>query len=232
VTAIAFLFDVDNTLLDNDQVKRELIEAAERLLGPERGARFWELYDEVRRELDYVDFPHTLERFAREFPLEEGYPDFADVVLSYPYHTAVYRGALDVLKAAAAVGSAAVLSDGDRVFQAAKIARARITAALTGPVLIFTHKEDHLDEVERIVPADHYVMVDDKPRIHSVMKERLGERVTTLLVRQGHYARMNDASTDGVDVAVDAIAEILHMDLASLPGRACGQPRSNEESHR
>ena len=105
--SIAFLFDVDNTLLDNDQVKRELDGAAVRLLGPERAARLWELYDEVRLELDYVDLPMTLERFAREFPFEPGYPAFADEVLSYPYQSAIFRGALD----AGASGSAGA-SDG------------------------------------------------------------------------------------------------------------------------
>jgi FMN phosphatase YigB (HAD superfamily) len=221
MTSIAFLFDADNTLVDNDLVKHELTESAKRLLGPERAPRFWELYDEVRHEHDHVDFPRTLERFAGEFPREEGYPAFADAVLSYPYQTAVYRGALDVLKAAAAVGTVAVLSDGDSVFQAAKIARARIAAVLNGPVFIFDHKEEHMDEVERVVPADHYVMFDDKPRIHRAMKARLGPRITTVLVRQGHYARAEGAaSVTAADLAVESIHEVLTFDLTALPDRS------------
>jgi hypothetical protein len=167
-----------------------------------------------------VDFPRTLERFAGEFPREEGHPAFTDSMLSYPDQTAVYRGALEVLKAATAVGTIAVVSDGDTVFQAAKIARARIAAVLSGPVLIFDHKEEHVDEVERVVPAAHYVMFDDRPRIHRAMKARLGRRITTVLVPQGHYARAEGAAgVAAADLAVESIEEILTLDLAALPER-------------
>ena len=134
---IAFLFDVDNTLLDNDRVRRDLVQAINRIVGPERGARFWELYEEIRQECDYVDFPHTLERFARIYPVETGFPALADAVLSYPYRSAAFPAAHEVLRHAGRIGPAAILTDGDPVYQPAKIARAGLAEEVSGRVFVF-----------------------------------------------------------------------------------------------
>lgn len=214
---LAFLFDVDNTLLDNDRVRLELGSAIDGLVGAPRGRRFWELYEAVRRDCDYVDFPRTLERFAREFPEEPGFPSLADAVLAFPYRTAAFPGALDVLRHVARIGPAAVLSDGDPVYQPAKIARAGITDAIDGPVLVYAHKEDHLDDVQRRVPAEHYVLIDDKPRILATVAERLGGRVTTLHVCQGKYAHMPEHDVyPPAHRTVDAIVDILALYPADL----------------
>ena len=114
---LAFLFDVDNTLLDNDGVRRDLEVVVEGLVGSTPARRFWKLYEEVRRDLDYVDFPHTLERFRLEFPDEAGFPALVDAVLAYPYRTAAFPRAHDVLRHAGAIGPVAILSDGDPVYQ-------------------------------------------------------------------------------------------------------------------
>jgi FMN phosphatase YigB (HAD superfamily) len=214
---VAFLFDVDNTLLDNDRVRRDLVEAIDRAVGSERGAQLWGLYEEIRRECDYVDFPHTLERFARMFPDEPGFPALADAVLSYPYRSAAFPGAHEVLRHVQAVGPAAILSDGDPVFQPAKIARAGFAAEVSGRVFVFAHKEHHLTEVERRLPAERYVLVDDKPRILAAAKERLGERLITLHVCQGKYAHAAEHDTfPPADRSVDAIADILDLDLTTF----------------
>jgi len=144
---IAFLFDVDNTLLNNDRVRRDLVDAINRVVGAERGGRFWELYEEIRQECDYVDFPHTLERFARIYPVETGFPALADAVLSYPYRSAAFPAAHEVLRHAGRIGPAAILTDGDPVYQPAKIARAGLAEEVSGRVFVFAHKELHLDEV-------------------------------------------------------------------------------------
>jgi len=214
---IAFLFDVDNTLLDNDRVRRDLVAAIDRTVGAERGARFWELYEEIRRECDYVDFPHTLERFTQTFPDELGFPALADAVLAYPYRSAAFPGAHEVLRRAATIGRAAILSDGDPVYQPAKIARAGFADEVAGRVLVFAHKEDHLDEVERRLPAERYVLVDDKPSILAAAKERLGDRLITLHVCQGRYAHAAEHDTlPPADRSVDAIADILDLDLTTF----------------
>lgn len=214
---VAFLFDVDNTLLDNDRVRRDLVEAIDRTVGVERGLRFWELYEEIRRERDYVDFPHTLERFTLTFPEELGFPALADAVLGYPYRSAAFPGAQEVLRRAATLGTAAILSDGDPVYQPAKIARAGFADAVAGRVFVFAHKEDHLDEVARRLPAERYVLVDDKPRILAAAKARLGDRLITLHVCQGRYAHAAEHDTfPPADRSVDAIAEILNLDLTTI----------------
>lgn len=213
----AFLFDVDNTLLDNDRVRHDLTEAIGRTVGAARGARFWELYEAIRRERDYVDFPHTLQRFTRSFPDEPGFPALADAVLGYPYRSAAFPGAHEVLRRAGEAGRAAILSDGDPVYQPAKIARAGLAELVGGRVFVFAHKEDNLDEVERRLPAERYVLVDDKPRILAAAKERLGDRLLTLHVCQGKYAHAaeHDAFAPP-DRSVDAIADLLDLDFSTL----------------
>lgn len=214
---VAFLFDVDNTLLDNDRVRRDLVEAIATTVGAERGARFWELYEEIRREYDYVDFPHTLERFSLTFPDEPGFPTLADAVLAYPYRSAAFPGAHEALRHAATIGPAAILSDGDPVYQPAKIARAGFADEVAGRVFVFAHKEDHLDEVERRLPAERYVLVDDKPRILAAAKDRLGDRLITLHVCQGRYGHAAEHDNlPPADRSVDAIADILDMDLTTF----------------
>ena len=213
---VAFLFDVDNTLLDNDRVRRDLVDAIATTVGTERGARFWELYEEIRREYDYVDFPHTLERFSLTFPDEPGFPTLADAVLAYPYRSAAFPGAHEALRHAATIGPAAILSDGDPVYQPAKIARAGFADEVAGRVFVFAHKEDHLDEVERRLPAERYVLVDDKPRILAAAKDRLGDRLITLHVCQGRYGHAAEHDNlPPTDRSVDAIADILDMDLTT-----------------
>lgn len=215
--AVSFLFDVDNTLLDNDRVKGDLVATIERLVGPERARRFWELYEDVRRDHDYVDLPGTLERFSREFPEELGFPAVADAVLSYPYRSAVFPGAHDALRHAARVGHVAILSDGDPVYQPAKVARAGLTDVIDGPVLVFAHKEDHLEDVIRRFPAERYILIDDKPRILAAVRDRLGDRVSTIHVCQGKYAHAGEhAIYPDADRTIDAIADLVDLDLERL----------------
>jgi len=217
VPRLAFLFDLDNTLLDNDRVKGDIAAACERLLGRSGSRRFWELYEDVRRRRGYVDFPHTLRRYTRASPHEPGFPRLADEVLSYPYADAAFPDAHDVLRHARRVGPVGILSDGDPVYQPAKVSRAGFTEDIDGPVLVFPHKEDELDEVQRRLPAEHYVLVDDKLRILGAVKERLRDRVTTVHVRQGTYARVGrQRGAISADHVADAIGDLLRLDLASL----------------
>ena len=212
VSELVFLLDVDNTLIDNDRVKADLQAQIERLVGPERGGRFWASYEEVRRELDYVDLPRTLERFRAAFPDEPSFPQLAAMLLCYPYEGWLFPGALEVIAHLKTLGRVAILSDGDPVFQPAKIARAGLADAVDGNVLIYVHKEQHLDEVTRRYPADRYVMVDDKPRILATSKVLLGERLVTLHVCQGKYAHQgeHDAYAPS-DLSVDAIFEVQRL---------------------
>ena len=43
-------------------------------------------------------------------------------------------------------------------------------------MLIYVHKEEMLDDIERRYPAEHYVMVDDKLRILTAMKAQWQDR--------------------------------------------------------
>jgi len=188
MTETVYLVDVDNTLLDNDAViahlRRHVVEA----LGPDCERRYWEIFEQLRNELGYADYLGALQRYRIEHPRDTDVLKIALFLLHYPFADRVYPGAFDALRAVRTRGRAAILSDGDVVFQPRKIERSGLWAAVDGEVMVYIHKEQMLDDVERRYPARRYVMVDDKLRILTAMKKIWGDRLTTVFVRQGHYA--------------------------------------------
>jgi FMN phosphatase YigB (HAD superfamily) len=207
---VVFLFDVDNTLLDNDAVitdlRRHLVEA----FGEECDRRYWEIFEQLRTELGYADYLGALQRYRVERPRETHVLQIALFLLHYPFADRIYPGALDTIRRLRAQGRVVILSDGDVVFQPRKIERSGLWAAAEGEVLVYIHKEQMLDDVERRYPARRYVMVDDKLRILAAMKAIWRDRLTTVFVRQGHYA--NDASLvaqyPAADLTVDHVGEV------------------------
>jgi len=220
VTDLVFLLDVDNTLLDNDRVKEDLEAQIEQLVGAERAASFWSLYEEVRRELDYVDIPRTLERFGRAYPGERNFAHLAQQLLCFPFERYLFPGALDAISHLKTLGSVAILSDGDLVFQPMKIARAGLADAVDGNVMIYSHKQEHLDEVMRRFSSQRYVLVDDKPDILAAAKARLGQRLITLHVCQGKYAHAESLGVfPAPDVEVQAIGDLRILAAADFRPR-------------
>ena len=208
MTGLTFLFDVDNTLLDNDRVKADLERRSEGFVGLAHDARFWELYEEVRRERDYVDFPETLRRYRLAFPDDPRFPHLAALVLCYPYQEAVYPGALEALAHLRTLGRLAIVSDGDPVFQPAKIARSGLAAAVEDNVWVYAHKEERIGEVLARLPARRHVLVDDKKRILQAVKARFGDRIVTVHVRQGRYAAAVLASPYTPDLDLPSIGDL------------------------
>ncbi|HKC90805.1 MAG TPA: HAD family hydrolase [Candidatus Limnocylindria bacterium] len=214
---LVFLLDVDNTLLDNDRVKQDIRGAIAGLVAADRALRFWSLYEEVRGEEGVVDFPETLRRFRRAFPDEPRSADVDRAVLSVPFERYLFPRAIEVVSRLWTLGDVAILSDGDRVFQPAKIARAGLLLATRGNVLVYDHKEDHLLEVERRFPARHYAHVDDRAALLARTKNGLGSLATTIHVRQGHYAS-EPSSGPPPDITVERIADLLALDSRSFGG--------------
>jgi len=207
-----FLIDVDNTLLDNDRAKADVAGAIGALVGPDRATRFWSLYEGVRDECGVVDYPETLRRFRRAFPEESRLTDVDRAVLDVPFERYLYPRALDVIARLWQRGEPAILSDGDRVYQPMKIARAGLLLAVRGNVVVYEHKEDHLAEVQRRFPADRYAHIDDKADLLARTKASLGDRVTTVHVLQGRYST---ELTSGAppDIVVERIADLLALPL-------------------
>jgi len=212
-----FLLDVDNTLIDNDLAKSDLERQIRTLVGPDRAGEFWSIYEEVRQERGGVDFPETLQRFRRAFPDEARAGDVERAVMSVPFERYLFPRALDVIAYLWTLGTVVILSDGDRAYQPMKITRAGLSRAAKGNVFVYAHKEDHLAEVQIRFPSDHYVHVDDKASLLARTKERLDGRVTTIHVRQGHYASDPPAGPPP-DLTVDHIADLLAIDPARFTG--------------
>jgi FMN phosphatase YigB (HAD superfamily) len=209
------LIDVDNTLLDNDAVIADLREHLVAAFGAQFEARYWEIFEQLRSELGYADYLGALQRYRIERPRDGSILKTSLFLLHYPFASRLYPGALDALRHLRRCGRTVILSDGDVVFQPRKVERSGLWAAVEGHVLIYIHKEQMLDDVELHYPAKRYVMVDDKIRILAAMKETWGDRLTTIWVKQGHYAN-DDALTaqyPKADISVGGIGEIASMDL-------------------
>jgi FMN phosphatase YigB (HAD superfamily) len=222
---VTFLFDVDNTLIDNDRAKEALSARIAALLGEAGESRFWDRYEEVRRELGLVNIPLILARFGDELEADPSLDDgerrrlrfaLADIVMGFPYAEYLYPGAMDAVRKARTVGPVAVLSEGDATFQPHKIWRTGLDPEVDGNVLVFDRKLDHLDEMTAAFPADHYVLVEDKPEILTAVKRALGTRVTTVLVRQGKYGRAPLPEVTSPDLVFDSISALAESDFSRL----------------
>ncbi len=218
--AVVFLLDVDNTLLDNDQVIKDMKQHLLEVFGPEREACYWKIFEERRSELGYADYLGALQRYRTENPRDASFLQLSLFLVDYPFATRVYPGALDVIGRLRKWGPAVILSDGDAVFQPLKVQRSGIFSAVAGNVLIYIHKEEQLDDVQRHYPAQHYVLIDDKLRILTAVKKAWGPRVTTVFPRQGHYAHDPQvlAANPPADITVECIGDLLNYDLSALLG--------------
>ena len=212
---IVFLVDVDNTLLDNDRIQDDLKRHLEREFGAACRDRYWTILEALFVELGYRDYLGALQRYRAEHPQDIHLVSMSSYLVDYPFANRLFPGALDVLERFRAWGPTVILSDGDVVFQPRKVERSGISEAVDGHVLIYIHKEKALDDVEQRYPAQHYVLVDDKPRILAAVKEAWGERVTTIFPRQGQYARDAKAYRPA-DLTVERIGDLLTHDLSEL----------------
>ena len=215
-----YLFDVDNTLLDNDRVIADLRARLTERFGMESAERYWTEFEAVRTATGYADYLGALQRYRE---VQHDMPSLLSIssfLLDYPFPDRVYAGSLDVLERFGALGPTVILSDGDVVFQPRKVQRSGLWDAVSGRVLIYIHKEQMLDDLQRRYPAQHYVMVDDKLRILTAMKAVLGDRLTTVFVRQGHYAFDLDAiaSLPAADRTIERIGDLIAVDITK------GQP--------
>jgi FMN phosphatase YigB (HAD superfamily) len=216
--AVVFLFDVDNTLLDNDHVSADLKNYLTTRVGEEHQRRYWALFEELRAELGYADYLGALQRYRIECPRDPNLLAISEFLIEYPFANRLFPNSLDALTHVAQWGQPVILSDGDVVFQPRKIRRAGIFDAVNGNVLIYVHKEHELDDVQRRYPADHYVLVDDKVRILAAVKKIWGSSVTTVFVRQGHYALDPKvmAAYPPADLSIERIGDLIECGLEAL----------------
>jgi len=214
---VVFLFDVDNTLLDNDRVSADLRRYLRNEVGPGRAEQYFEIFEALRTELGYSDYLGALQRYRLVHPRDPHLLAVSSFLVNYPFANRLFPGSLDAVEHAAKFGETVILSDGDVVFQPRKVERAGLFDAVEKRVLIYIHKEQELDDVERRYPADHYVLVDDKIRILTAVKKVWGERLTTVFPRQGHYALAPEVATfPPPDITLARIGDFCDCDLPRL----------------
>ena len=217
-TRVIFLFDVDNTLLDNDRVAADLQRHLVSELGLEGAQEYWRIFEQLRTELGYADYLGALQRYRAKHPRAPNLLCVSDFLINYPFAERLFPDALKIIEYVQQWGPAVILSDGDVVFQPLKVRRSGLDNAVSRRVLIYAHKEQELDDVEQRYSAEHYVLVDDKLRILAAAKKFWGSRVTTIFVRQGHYATDPKilASYPPADISIGRIGDLLQYQLPEL----------------
>jgi hypothetical protein len=220
---IVTLFDVDNTLLDNDRVVQDLMRHMTRELGHERQQEYWEIFEALRTELGYADYLGALQRYRLQHPRDSHALIVSSFLVNYPFANRLFPESLDAVDHARAWGPTVIVSDGDVVFQPRKIERSGLLETVERNILIYIHKEQELDDIERRYPARHYVIVDDKLWLLHAVKRYWGARVTTVWPRQGHYVTDGRVtSLPAPDVTLGRIGELLAWDPGRLQQAARG----------
>jgi FMN phosphatase YigB (HAD superfamily) len=210
---MVILFDVDNTLLDNDQIVSDLRLHLSHVAGHQSAERYWEIFEEIRNQMGYADYLGALQKFRSENPFDADFMKISYFLLNYPFASRLFPGALKVIERFDWLGTTVILTDGDVVFQPWKIARSGLYDAVGGRVLIQIHKEKELRCVEERFPSDHYILIDDKLRILAETKKIWGDRLTTVFPRQGHYAH-DPSIVDAyppADITVEKIGDLIDM---------------------
>jgi FMN phosphatase YigB (HAD superfamily) len=215
---IVFLLDVDNTLLDNDTAVKDYLTEIRRTVSPEASQRYWEIFQNLAKEIGYADYLGALQRYRLEDMHDPKLLHMSSYLLDYNFADRLFPHALKVIQYLMTHGTVVILTDGDVVFQPRKILRAGLWDAVAGRVLVYIHKEQELHEVEQRFPAQHYVIVDDKLRILAAVKGQWRERVTTVFVDQGHYATDPNilAAYPHADVTLKDIGNLLDYEVDTL----------------
>ncbi len=218
---IVFLFDVDNTLLDNDRVSKDLRKFLAIEVGEKRNNHYWEIFERLRSELGYADYLGALQRYRVENPYDSHLLALSNYLVNYPFANRLFPNSLDALEHCKQFGKVVILTDGDVVFQPRKIERSGLLDAVEKNILIYIHKEQELHDVERRYPAEHYVLVDDKIRILTAIKKIWGDKVTTVFPKQGHYAldETEIANYPKADITIKRIGDILNLSIYDFTKR-------------
>jgi FMN phosphatase YigB (HAD superfamily) len=213
--AVIFLLDVDNTLLDNDRFGADLGDHLETSFGAAERTRYWEIFERRREALEFADYLGSLQDFRTGLDGNPQLLGLSEFVLEYPFANRLFPGALEAIAHLRTFGLPVVLSDGDIIFQPRKIQRSGIWAAVDGRVLIYVHKQKELRSLQDRYPANHYVMVDDKASLLAAMKTAMGDRLTTVFVRQGHYALAAESKSaiPSPDLTIERIGDLLDHNL-------------------
>jgi FMN phosphatase YigB (HAD superfamily) len=219
--AAVFLLDVDNTLLDNDRFTADLGDRLESCFGAGERARYWDIFAHRRAKLGLADYLGSLQDFRAGVDDNPRLLDMSQYLLEYPFASRLFPSALEAIAHLRTLGSPVVLSDGDIVFQPRKIQQSGIWDAVEGRVMIYVHKEKVLDHVQRRFPAEHYVMVDDKANLLAAMKMSLGTQLTTVFVRQGHYALAAESNSvvPAPDLVIERIGDLINHNLTDFKVR-------------
>jgi FMN phosphatase YigB (HAD superfamily) len=215
IDEVVFLLDVDNTLLDNDRFAADLGDRLEQAFGAAERARYWAIFARLRDQSGLADYLGSLQAFRTGLDDHPELLAMSEFLLDYPFAARLFPRALDAVAHLSTLGRPVVLSDGDIVFQPRKIQRSGIWDAVAGHVMIYLHKERVLDHMQQRYAANRYVMVDDKPNLLAAMKSTLKDKLTTVFVRQGHYALAPESASvqPAPDMTIERIEDLIHHEL-------------------
>src|SRR5689334_22254000 len=108
-SSVVFLFDVDDTLLDNDRFSADLADRLRQEFGRESRDRYREIFEQLRAELGYADYLGALQQYRLQHVHDPNLFHMSSYLLDYPFADRLYPRALDVLAHAGAWGITVIL---------------------------------------------------------------------------------------------------------------------------
>jgi hypothetical protein len=214
---LVFLIDIDNTLIDHDRLKERVGEWVDHHPGASGSRRLWEIYEQARVELDVVDFLEVARRYGETCPDPAVGDQLREMLWNFPFPELMFPGTIESLRHISALGTPVILCDGHEPFQRRKLEATGVADIVGDNVLVCRHKEECVDDIRRLFPASHYVMIDDKPRIHAALRDGLGQQVTTILVLQGSYALSPQAlAFPRADIEVESTAALALLSAEDI----------------
>lgn len=206
---IVFLFDVDNTLLNNDLIKEHIKESLIKVLGQADAMDFWWHHDELRSYQMLVDFPAITRAFCMEKNADNCEMNIGSVFSGINFAESLFPKALEVLDYLKTFGTTVIFSEGDMVYQKMKIQKSGL-AQKVSEVFLYEHKIDHLEEITEKFKNQQLVFIDDRDDKLMAIKKQYPSAIT-IVVCQGHYAGPKCPMEHTADRVIGVIGEMLKV---------------------
>ncbi len=207
---IAFFIDVDNTLINNDQIKEEIKKSLMQVLGEKEANHFWQHHDEFRSYEKFVDFPKVIRQYCSEKHEDRCELVFNKIFDSIGFAKAMYPNVKEVISHLQSIGQVNLFTEGDSIYQRMKIEKSGLSE-LVDAIFLFEHKMDHVKEVVNQFEDFKKIFIDDRA-MNLVKIKAMYPEVYIIEVAQGHYSTIDHVEHAETDEKVDSIMELLQME--------------------
>ena len=137
------IVDCDNTILDTEKIKTNIVKKIINTFGDLGNNIFWEEYKKTKQLKGFVDIPFTAEKMAEQLglPSINGEKIYKLIFMDIPFNEFFLPGAEDFLKVLKKDGRLIMYSLGDQVYQKDKIRLSGLVDIIGEENIIITHNK-------------------------------------------------------------------------------------------